>query len=81
MKFTLIASALATAAIAAPQWGEWQGNCVSQATAESLVQGYADVLGHVGNYTATANAILDTNYVEISDSINILAGYPVSTID
>lgn len=73
--------AVATAAAVPNRRGqEWQ-NCLSQAEAENLVGQYMSILEHSPSpqaANATAQALLDNNYQEISDSILSLEGLPVS---
>lgn len=86
MKFSLIASvaALATAAFAAPAEELDKRNffCVSQQQAEKYIQRFTGILtkqgSDLGDYLATADKLLSNNFQEISDSINSLAGFPVS---
>ena len=86
MKFASIVAAvgLASAALASPL--EERNNCkkcVSQAYATSIVNDYVAVLSHVstslGTPNETAQAILDDNYTETSDSILSLEGLPLGT--
>lgn len=85
MKFlTYLTSLVAVAtAVAVPgrRGAEWQ-NCLAQSEAETLVNEYIGILSHtgssIGDANATAQAILDNNYQEISDSILSLEGQPVS---
>jgi len=87
MKFSSIIAPLALAssvtatAIRNRNWSDWQ-NCVSQSQAETIVSDYASILSHSGGVAAanaTAQALLDVNYVEISDSILSLEGQPLGT--
>lgn len=90
MKFSLIASvtALATAALAAPapapaeELEKRNFFCVNQGQAEQYIQRFTGILdkqgSDLGDYLATANKLLANNFQEISDSINSLAGFPVS---
>ncbi|OAL37259.1 hypothetical protein AYO20_03435 [Fonsecaea nubica] len=58
----------------------WQ-SCVSQAEAESIVNQYIIVLEHTdaAAANATAQSLLDENYIETSDSILSLEGQPLGT--
>ena len=71
--------AAATASALPKRTGDWQ-KCLSQSEAESIVDQYASILTHsdVTSANATAQALLDDNYTEISDSILSLEGQPVS---
>jgi hypothetical protein len=78
--FSLLAPLALSASVAAsalPKRGD--GTCLSQGEAESIVSQYASILGHtdVATANATAQALLDENYTEISDSILSLEGQPV----
>ena len=80
--FTLaLSTLLATAAVASPvkKWNEWE-NCLTDAQANYLVQSFKQILSDPNRtaIVAIAEEIIATDYVEISDSINSLAGYPVS---
>lgn len=85
MKFSLALAplALVTSVTASTlhtrDWSDWQ-NCLSQSQAETIVNEYASILTHSdpAAANATAQALLDVNYVEISDSILSLEGQPVS---
>lgn len=88
MKFSLITTtlALASAAVAAPGWGnnnnqpwnQWQ-NQLSQSAAENIVNKFISVLTHTDNVkaNATAQALLANDFSEVSDSILSLEGQPV----
>ncbi|KAI1630154.1 hypothetical protein EDD37DRAFT_83880 [Exophiala viscosa] len=86
MKFSSIIAPLALAssvtatAIRNRDWSDWQ-NCLSQTQAETIVNQYASILTHSDPTTAntTAQALLDVNYTEISDSILSLEGQPLGT--
>lgn len=93
MRFSFVAAtlALASSALAGPlaardnSWGNWgngncASNCLSQATAESIVNQYISILAHTDATAAnaTAQALLADDYQEISDSILSLEGQPVS---
>ncbi len=75
-----LALAASVAASALPKRGD--GGCLSQSEAESIVSQYASILTHtdVATANATAQALLDENYTEISDSILSLEGQPVSHV-
>ena len=67
-------------ALATPKHGDHSG-CLSQDQAESIVNQYISILSHtpdVASANATAQALLDPNYTETSDSILSLEGQPVS---
>ncbi|KIW52168.1 hypothetical protein PV05_07830 [Exophiala xenobiotica] len=74
-----LALAASVAASALPKRGD--GGCLSQSEAESIVSQYASILTHtdVATANATAQALLDENYTEISDSILSLEGQPLGT--
>ena len=82
--FTVALSAfLATAAVASPvatKWNGWGDGCLTDAQANYLVQSFKQILSDPNRtaIVAIAEEIIATDYVEISDSINSLAGYPVS---
>lgn len=85
MKFSLFAASLALVAsvVASPlQVRNGCPNCLSKEAATTLVNRFIGVLDHagsdLGDANATAQAILDNNYQEISDSILSLEGQPVS---
>lgn len=81
MKFfgVLASLALATTTLAAPGWNDWN-SALTQKDAEDIVAKFSSVLTHADIPTAnkTAQALIADGYTETSDSINILAGYPVS---
>lgn len=85
MKFNLLACglALASTVVAGPLQARGYPGCLSKDTATTLVNRYIGVLSHngsdLGNANTTAQAILDDNYEEVSDSILSLEGQPVST--
>lgn len=80
MKFAIcLASFMAvTAAVAIPRRDEY---CLCQEEAETIVADFIGVLDHqgsgLGDANATAQALLDDSYQEISDSILSLEGQPV----
>lgn len=90
--FTTVASlALASAVTAAPSWADWthqdcpdvecpEDTCLQQSDAEDIVNKFIAVLNHpdVNAANATAQALLGDDFYEESDSINMLAGHPVS---
>jgi hypothetical protein len=79
--FSLLAPlALSASVVASALPKRGGGACLSQSEAESIVSQYASILGHtdVATANATAQALLDENYTEISDSILSLEGQPVS---
>jgi hypothetical protein len=71
--------AAATASALPRRGGGWE-DCLSQSEAESIVSQFMSILSHSDPATAnaTALALLDDNYTEISDSILSLEGLPVS---
>ncbi|KIV95000.1 hypothetical protein PV10_02709 [Exophiala mesophila] len=80
--FGVIASlAMATTALAAPGWGDWSGG-LTQRDAEDIVAKFSSILTHADIPTAnkTAQALIAEGYTEISDSINILAGFPIGGV-
>ena len=81
MKFLSILAplALVSAAVALPAWNDWNGNCVTQAEADDIVNKFASILAHsnVNAANATAQALIADGFFEKSDSINLLAGFPV----
>lgn len=86
MKFTSVLAALAaTAVVASPveSLKRGYGECLCQADAEKIVTEYIAILSHtssdLGNASETAQALLDDNYTEISDSILSLEGQPLGT--
>jgi hypothetical protein len=58
-----------------------QDECLCQSDAEKIVTEYIAILSHtwsdLGDANATAQALLDDNYQEISDSVLSLEGLPV----
>lgn len=86
--------ALASTVAAAPGWADWAqkdcpdcpaadcpvDTCVQQDDAEDIVNRFIAVLNHpdVKAANATAQALLGDDFYEESDSINMLAGHPVS---
>lgn len=74
--------------------GNFSGTCITQAHAEFLVSGFTNLLEYTSypgnNYTTpptpagrgynlnVSDAILDPNFQDYSDSINWMAGFPVS---
>lgn len=56
------------------------GSCLSDAQAAWIIQNFKSILTNPDRNAAaqTANKLLDNSYVETSDSINVLAGDPVS---
>jgi hypothetical protein len=89
MRFsTIIASMVLTAiaVIASPVQSlqrPGRGQCLHQSDAEKIVTEYIAILSHtssdLGDANATAQALLDDNYQEISDSVLSLKGLPVSS--
>lgn len=84
MKFSSILAALGlTASVMASPLAERHWNCISQYAADKLVSEYIGVLSHqntdLGTPNETAQAILDDNYTETSDSILSLEGQPLGT--
>ena len=89
MKFLSILAplALASTAVALPNWRDWNGagpvcpesTCLTQADAEDIANKFASVLNHpdVNAANATAQALIADGFFEKSDSINMLAGHPV----
>lgn len=90
-KTLLLAATAATSALAAPTfdfgflnkipnypWGP--GGCLTDQQATFIVKTFKTVLMNPDRKAAvaTANAILDSKFTETSDSINVLAGNPVS---
>ena len=79
MKLSFVASTLAllaSAALAAPSY-----KCVSQSEAEQLVSLYGTVIADqpssIGTPAQTVRAITNVDYMEQSDSANIIIGIPV----
>lgn len=58
-------------------WG--YGNCLNDQQASFIVEQFRLILASPNRQTANtiAQTLIANNYVESSDSINILAGYPV----
>jgi len=54
------------------------GECLTLADAEYLVNGYALLINSTYSYTRAAD-ILAINFIDYSDSVNFLAGVPLST--
>lgn len=52
--------------------------CLTSTTAGNLVSGFASLLTKYNN--ATANALLDANFTDTSNSINMLGGYPLDAV-
>lgn len=82
----ILVPALLASALAAPNWGPWGGHggkqCLSDSTVESLINGYTYLLRFPqgADFNSTANNILsDSAFNVVSDSINTLAGIPVSS--
>ena len=86
MKFTSVVTVIGLTAsvMASPLLDERRWNCISQYTADTLVSEYIGVLSHqdtdLGTPNQTAQAILDDNYSETSDSILSLEGLPLGTV-
>lgn len=82
LRSIILVPALLAGALAAPNWGPWGGKqCLKESTVQTLIDGYTYLLRFPqgANFNATANAILsDTAFNVVSDSINTLAGIPVS---
>lgn len=78
---TSLVAVASAVAVPARRGAEWQ-NCLAQSEAQKLVDEYIAILSHtsssIGDANATAQAILDNGYQEISDSILSLEGQPVS---
>ncbi|EHY56004.1 hypothetical protein HRR83_006617 [Exophiala dermatitidis] len=81
--FSLLAPFAIVASVASSALPKRDGNCysdcLSQGQAESIVNQYISILTHtnVTAANATAQALLDENYTEISDSILSLEGLPL----
>lgn len=58
------------------------GPCLSDGQAAWIVSNFKSILTNPDRNASaqTATKLLDNSYVETSDSINVLAGYPVSSI-
>ncbi len=92
MKFSsvLASVAFASSALALPgNWNDWvkggplcppANNCLTQGDADDIVAKFVSLLDHpdVNAANATAQALLGPDFYEKSDSINMLAGHPVS---
>ena len=85
MKFSSLSvvAPLVTAAVASPVAGKgWNsvGSCLTQGQAQYLVDQFKIILGSANKteVVEVATAVIADGYVETSDSINSLAGYPVS---
>jgi len=85
MKFlSLLAPlALVSTAFAAPSpggWNDWN-NALSQGDATDIVNKFITILSHsnVAAANATAQALIGDGFFEKSDSINILAGFPLGS--
>jgi len=77
---------LMASAVASPTWVPWPGNgqgpaCLDDSAVNSLIDGYTYLLRFPqgAEFNATANAILSDSFFVSSDSINSLAGIPVSS--
>lgn len=81
MKFSLVLAGFAACAAAMPHWGD-KDRCISQGAANQLVADFAATLTHVDIPASnrTLQRILGDDFFENSGSINLLAGYPVSTL-
>lgn len=88
---SFLATTLALGAMAAPTWDFPSGGgngvpgypfgfpgCLSDQQAAFVVKQYKSILTNPDRKAAatTAQTLVDNNYVETSDSINVLAGYP-----
>lgn len=94
-KSLLLAATAATSVLALPTFdllGGLGGNrvpgypyglpqCMSDAQAAFIVKTFKSILMNPNRAAAvtTGSSLIADNYVETSDSINVLAGYPVST--
>lgn len=88
----LTGSLLVASAVAGPwggPWGNWPGkggpngaNCLNDAEVKTLLDGYTYLLEYPqgADFNATANKILSDSFFVSSDSINSLAGIPVSNL-
>lgn len=88
---------LVAGAMASPSWGPWgpggpggpngppagPPNCLNDAQVQKIISGYSYLLINPqgANFNATANALLSDSFFVSSDSIDSLAGIPVSTTD
>lgn len=89
-KTLLLAATAATSALAAPTFdlggsrvpGYPYGlpQCLNDAQAAFIIKTFKSILTNPDRKAAvaTANTIIDTRFTETSDSINVLAGNPVS---
>lgn len=92
MKFFTAITALAAAGVASAAaitergWGSpipnypWgNGVCLTDQQATFIVNAYMNILTNPNRQAAnaTAQTLVTNNYVETSDSINMLAGYPL----
>lgn len=82
---------LAASALAVPSWGPWgpggpggpQGpQCLADKDVQNIISGYSYLLVNPqgANFNATANALLSNSFFVSSDSIDSLAGIPVSAV-
>ena len=86
MKFTTALLALAASAFAAPAVEETLDKrtffCVNQNQAEQFIQRFIGVLtkqgSDLGDWQTTVDKLLAPQFQEVSDSINSLAGFPVT---
>ena len=84
LKTILTAPLLLASALALPGggWGSW-GNqpCLNDASVSNIIAGYTYLLRFPtgANFNATAGALLSDKFFVSSDSINTLAGIPVSS--
>lgn len=78
---------LVASAVAVPSWGPWGGHggpggpkCLSDAQVNSIISQYSYLLINPqgSNFVATANSLLSDSFFVSSDSIDSLAGIPVS---
>lgn len=72
--------ALLSSALAVPGgWNDWN-NGLTQGDAADIVSKFTQILSHsdVKAANATAQALIGDGFFENSDSINVLAGFPVS---
>ena len=78
MRFSL--AFLAAGIIAPVLAGCKPSTCLSDDDAQAVIDAFHDILTNPDRQAANATAqqVIDTNYQESSDSINSLAGYPVS---
>jgi hypothetical protein len=77
----LTASAVIAFPVSSNQRVRVRDECLCQEDAETIVTEYIAILSHAGSYlgdaNTTAQALLDPNYEEISDSVLSLEGLPV----